>query len=56
MDKMDRPDTVDQQETVAWEGEEQVVGSLVLQWVEGSKVSEVGTEDNNDFLEVWVAE
>lgn len=35
------------------EREEQVFGSLVLQWVQDSKVSENSTEGNTDCLEVW---
>lgn len=31
-----------------------MVGSLVLQWVQDSKVSEDNTEGNKDLLEVWV--
>lgn len=40
--------------TMGWEGEEQVLESLVLQLVQDSKASENNTESNKDLLEVWV--
>ncbi len=63
VDKMDRMGTGEQQvvlaeemeEMVGWEVEEQVLGSLVLHWLQDSTVSENNTEGNDDLLEVWVA-
>lgn len=64
VDKKDRLGTVDQQAVLvergegrkmSWEGEEQVLESLMLQWVQDSKALEDDTEGSKDVLEVWVA-
>lgn len=44
-----------EEEEEGWEGGGQVLGSLVLQWLQDSKVSEDNTEGNEDLVEGWVA-